>query len=553
MDANNDAAPPSFTSAYSNASFSKAHDSAQKEWLYRETLSLLPLIHAKIEAKAYTAGGQDFEMLFEYFDLNRDGKLTNEELRIAVRRNLGIPPAVLSDRHIRLVFNALDEDRSGSLELAEFINFIMKGPEALQITEEMVVNATKEIKLTRDQKMPWLKRQHKAVKALKKMYPRRLGHVKHEKEPETDYGWVPEVSHGAEVKLADGEWHTCEISAGPSLVDGSYTVKLPELKPTSRTLVKGGRLVPEVLTGANLVLAKKWAKTQKKDPLAALNKVDTYPTRMHAYVSLDNLRPIMLKRHHGKNGPEFEIGDEVEAQDRASQRWYPASVIAQPDLRKKQTAATLGEYDVEFNAAVFGNERHRRVTQTNLEALKIPVRRRAGVGERAEAVCIGLRSSSEAQRCVAAAEARSLARDRLHHAELNTANLPGALEYALDIFLKQQSATPSSRPTTGAFARIMTPGTPGERRIATPDISSPQRQAEMMTIDTPEAPTSPGLLATAAQGLSATASAPALPTSLPPIKEKQGAADEKRKNQLLMNLTAALRMLKQKKTGKYFT
>ena len=75
----------------------------------------------------------------------------------------------------------------------------------------------------------------------------------------------------------------------------------------------------------------------------------------------------------------------------------------------------------------------------------------------------------------------------------------------------------------------------------------------MMTIDTPEAPTSPGLLATAAQGLSATASAPALPTSLPPIKEKQGAADEKRKNQLLMNLTAALRMLKQKKTGKYFT
>ena len=583
---------PFFQSAYSQSQTQLDHKQAQKEFLYKETVSLLPMIHKKLKAKAYTQGGQDFEMLFEFFDANHDGMLTNEELRVAVRRNLGIPPAVLSDRHIRLVFNALDEDKSGSLELGEFVDFLIRGPAALKITEEMVEAATKDIKLTTDQKMPWLKRRQKALTSLKRMYPRRLGREVHEKEPETDFGWVPEVSHRAEVKLSDGAWHACEVTAGPSLLDGTFTVNLPEVVSTGRTLVKRGRLVPEVLSGADLILTQKWKKTQKKDPLAALNKVDTFPCRKHAYVPLSQLRPQMLHRHSGKLGPEFDVGDEVEAEDRATRRWYPATVTAQPNLRRKQTATTVTEYDVAYAQPVFGNERHRVTLEAARTGLETRVRRRAGASERAEALCIGLRSSSEAQRCVAAAEARSLARERQNHAALREAKLHDALAYALELYHKQQQQGQGqgqgqsgggggSRPTTAisASVRIKTPGTPTraihtpERRVATPEFPAAastasaaaatqqeqkQKQAaETLTLD---AAPSPSLLETAAAAVGGgglTQSAPSL--LLPPIVKSPSPQKvdldtaQRRRKELFINLSSALRMLKQKKVGKYFS
>ena len=515
------------------------------------------MIHKKLEAKAYVRGGQDWEMLFEFFDTNHDGKLTNEELRVAVRRNLGIPPAVLSDRSIRLLFNALDEDQSGSLELGEFVSFLIEGPAALKITEAMVADASRELKRTRDQKMPWLKRQAKAVKALKKMYPRRLGHVKNEKELETDFGWKPEISHKAEVKLSDGEWHNCEVTAGPALLDGSYTIELPKLPQHARSLVRGGRLVPEVLTGSQRVLTEKWMAAQKKDPLTKDAKIDNFPVRKHAFVRAKNLRPKMLHRISGKLGPEFEVGEKVEAEDRRTGRWYPAEVIAQPDLKKKHTRKTLCEYEVNFVPPMLGNEAHRIIPVEAHQGEGIKVRNRADVGERAAAVCHGLRSSSEAQRSVAAVEARSLARDRSQHHVLHETNLPEALEYAIELFHREQSLVPGTRQSNesriGAFARITTPGTPQEKRITTPDITATQTQSESV-------PSHAEAIQQSDRGLLQTVNTSQSASSLPPLEfhyqqpsSAAAAADVKRRNkEIYINLTSALRMLRQKKVGKYY-
>ena len=78
--------------------------------------------------------------------LNSDGELTYEELRISCRKTLGISPAVLSDKHIRLLFSALDDDQSGNLDLDEFVDFLIRGPNAVRdkIDASMAKKAAKQ-------------------------------------------------------------------------------------------------------------------------------------------------------------------------------------------------------------------------------------------------------------------------------------------------------------------------------------------------------------------------------------------------------------------------
>ena len=50
---------------------------------------------------------------------------------MAIRGQLRLPPARISNRQIEVLFKALDKDGGGELELREFTNFLVEGPEAL--------------------------------------------------------------------------------------------------------------------------------------------------------------------------------------------------------------------------------------------------------------------------------------------------------------------------------------------------------------------------------------------------------------------------------------
>ena len=90
--------------------------------------------------------------------LNSDGELTYEELRISCRKTLGISPAVLSDKHIRLLFSALDDDQSGNLDLDEFVDFLIRGPNAVRdkIDASMAKKAAKQHERARKTDSPLL-------------------------------------------------------------------------------------------------------------------------------------------------------------------------------------------------------------------------------------------------------------------------------------------------------------------------------------------------------------------------------------------------------------
>jgi len=88
----------------------------------------LARVRSLVRAGQYTGTGErSLESIFRKFDKDGSGQLDFDEVRAAFRRALKIPPSVLSDPDLLLLFERIDLDRNGFVSLTEmgaFVNFI---------------------------------------------------------------------------------------------------------------------------------------------------------------------------------------------------------------------------------------------------------------------------------------------------------------------------------------------------------------------------------------------------------------------------------------------
>ena len=91
----------------------------------RKAMKVDPVIVKKVKQKlracSYTVGGMDFAKLFRHYDRDNSGSLEYEEFRSALRRDAKIKPSDVSDRDLLTVFNAVDDDGGGEVEIDEFV------------------------------------------------------------------------------------------------------------------------------------------------------------------------------------------------------------------------------------------------------------------------------------------------------------------------------------------------------------------------------------------------------------------------------------------------
>mmetsp|Transcript_164910 Transcript_164910/g.316655 ORF Transcript_164910/g.316655 Transcript_164910/m.316655 type:complete len:568 (-) Transcript_164910:104-1807(-) len=72
---------------------------------------------------------KSLEAILKKYGKDRSGRLTYEELRRLIRLELRLPDRVLSDRDINALVVAFDDDGSGTLSIAELIDFVEEGSE----------------------------------------------------------------------------------------------------------------------------------------------------------------------------------------------------------------------------------------------------------------------------------------------------------------------------------------------------------------------------------------------------------------------------------------
>ena len=83
--------------------------------------AIVKKVKQKLRACSYTVGGMDFAKLFRHYDRDNSGSLEYEEFRSALRRDAKIKPSDVSDRDLLTVFNAVDDDGGGEVEIDEFV------------------------------------------------------------------------------------------------------------------------------------------------------------------------------------------------------------------------------------------------------------------------------------------------------------------------------------------------------------------------------------------------------------------------------------------------
>merc|ERR1719335_451288 len=89
------------------------------------TLDVLKSVRAKIKGAAYTGhSARQLDVVFGRFDRDGSGQLDEDEVRSALRRSLKIPPSVISDAEVSGLCATLDMDNSGSISIAEIVEFL---------------------------------------------------------------------------------------------------------------------------------------------------------------------------------------------------------------------------------------------------------------------------------------------------------------------------------------------------------------------------------------------------------------------------------------------
>ena len=84
---------------------------------------LLPL-KKKLRGLSYGANGQDPAKLFSSFDKDNSGELDFDEFVSAIRKGGKLTPQMISQRKLRTLFDAIDDDSSGDVSIQELTAFV---------------------------------------------------------------------------------------------------------------------------------------------------------------------------------------------------------------------------------------------------------------------------------------------------------------------------------------------------------------------------------------------------------------------------------------------
>lgn len=89
-----------------------------------------------------------WKTIFQKYDSEGTGTLGFEDIRRMVRRDLKIAERLVSDSQLEDLFSAIDEDRGGSVEFSEFLEFVQQpGKKGSQSTEDVVKQVARAVRL----------------------------------------------------------------------------------------------------------------------------------------------------------------------------------------------------------------------------------------------------------------------------------------------------------------------------------------------------------------------------------------------------------------------
>lgn len=96
------------------------------------------LLRSKIKSAAYTGpGGRNLSLIFSRFDRDKSGELDEDEIRVAFRTACKISPDVISDIDIVALCELLDEDSSGTVSIAELVDFLLADVNVEQLQNQI--------------------------------------------------------------------------------------------------------------------------------------------------------------------------------------------------------------------------------------------------------------------------------------------------------------------------------------------------------------------------------------------------------------------------------
>ena len=81
-------------------------------------------IRQKLRAQAYGPNGVNWNKLFHFYDRDNSGALQFNEFKNAVRKDGKMNQQLLSDRGLQFLFDRVDKDKGGTIEIAEFIRWL---------------------------------------------------------------------------------------------------------------------------------------------------------------------------------------------------------------------------------------------------------------------------------------------------------------------------------------------------------------------------------------------------------------------------------------------
>ena len=84
-------------------------------------------VRNKLKAAAYSMGGVDWHRLFKHYDRTNSGELNLMQFKRALRGDAKITVSILPDNHVRHLFNTIDLDGGGTIDVDEFISWVDGG------------------------------------------------------------------------------------------------------------------------------------------------------------------------------------------------------------------------------------------------------------------------------------------------------------------------------------------------------------------------------------------------------------------------------------------
>ena len=81
-------------------------------------------IRSKLKAASYTVDGVNWGKLFHYYDKDKSGHIGFDEFKRLLRTDAKISITALSDHDVRELFDTVDSDGSGEMDLHEFHRFV---------------------------------------------------------------------------------------------------------------------------------------------------------------------------------------------------------------------------------------------------------------------------------------------------------------------------------------------------------------------------------------------------------------------------------------------